>query len=60
MRETEILDYARKLLDAHGGKAEAEAAAKARQFEEQNNAEQADVWRRVRAAIKELRGSQLG
>jgi hypothetical protein len=59
MRETDIADYAKRLLDAHGGKAEAEAAAKARQFEEKRDAEQAENWRRIRAAISEMRGSPL-
>jgi hypothetical protein len=59
MRETDIADYAKRLLDAHGGKAEAEAAAKARQFEEKHDAEQAENWRRIRAVISEMRGSPL-
>ena len=60
MRETEIIDYARQLLDAHGGKAEAEAAAKARTFEEQGDADQAETWRRIRMTINELHGAQIG
>ena len=56
MRETDILDYARKLLEAHGRNAEREAAQKAREFTENNDPEQAETWRRIRAAISELRG----
>ena len=60
MRKTEIIAYARQLLDAHGGKAEAEAAVKARTFEEQGDADQAETWRRIRTTINELRGAQIG
>jgi hypothetical protein len=59
MRETEVADYAKRLLDAHGGKAEAEAAAKVRQFEQNKDSEQAENWRRIRAAISEMRGAPL-
>lgn len=57
MRESDIADYAKRLLDAHGGKAEAEAAAKVREFENKNDADQAETWRRIRAAISEKRGA---
>jgi hypothetical protein len=56
MQEAEIQDYARQLLDAHGDKALAEAAQKARSFEEKGNAEEARTWRRIEAAIKLMRG----
>lgn len=59
MRESEIADYAKRLLDAHGGKAEAEAAAKVREFEKRNDAAQAETWRRIRAVISEQRGAPL-
>ena len=59
MRETEIVDYAKRLMEAHGDKAEAEAAQKTRQFEEQNDAEQAETWRRIHATIRELRGPSV-
>jgi hypothetical protein len=57
MRETEIIDYTKRLMEAHGDKAEAEAAQKTREFELQKDAEQAEVWRRIRTTIRELRGS---
>lgn len=60
MRENEIIDYARRLLEAHGDKAEAEAARKVRELEEQNESEQLEDWRKIRAAITELRASQIG
>lgn len=59
MRESDVADYAKRLLEAHGGKAEAEAAAKVREFEEKNDEEQAETWRRIRAAISEMRGAPL-
>lgn len=60
MRENEIIDYARRLLEAHGDKAEAEAAQKMRELEAQNDAKQVETWRKIRSAITELRASQLG
>jgi len=57
MQEAEIRDYARQLLEAHGDKALAEAAQKARSFEEKGNAEEAKTWRRIEAAIKLMRGT---
>jgi hypothetical protein len=59
MRESDIVDYAKRLLDAHGGKAEAEAAAKIREFEDKNDAKQAETWRKIRSAISEQRGAPL-
>jgi hypothetical protein len=56
MQETEIYDYARQLLEAHGDKAVAEAAQKARQFEQQGENEQAETWRHIEAAMKLMRG----
>lgn len=59
MRESDIADYAKRLLEAHGGKAEAEAAAKVREFEEKSDADQAETWRKIRATISEMRGAPL-
>jgi hypothetical protein len=59
MRESDVADYAKRLLDAHGGKAEAEAAAKIREFEKAKDEEQAETWRKIRAVISEMRGSPL-
>lgn len=56
MREIDIHDYARQLLDAHGFKAIAEAAQKARACEEQGNSEEAQSWRQVEAALKLMQG----
>lgn len=59
MRETQIADYATRLLEAHGDQAEVEAAQKARHFKDINNREEAENWRRIRAAIRERRRSPL-
>jgi hypothetical protein len=56
MREIEIQDYARQLLDAHGDKAVAEAAQKACACEEKGEREDAETWRHVEAALKLMRG----
>jgi hypothetical protein len=56
MREIEIQDYARQLLDAHGEKAVAEAAQKAIACEENGEREDAETWRHVEAALKLMRG----
>jgi hypothetical protein len=56
MREVEIQDYARQLLEAHGDKAVAEAAQKACGFETQGNSEEAETWRHIEAALKLMRG----
>lgn len=60
MRENEVIDYARRLLEAHGAKAEAEAARKVREFERQNDQDGLDTWKRIRTAVTELRASQIG
>jgi hypothetical protein len=56
MQETEIQDYARQLLEAHGDKAVAEAAQKALALEKQGDREQAETWRHIEAAMKLMRG----
>jgi hypothetical protein len=56
MQETEVYDYARQLLEAHGDRAVAEAAQKACDLEKQGQSEQAETWRHVEAALKLMRG----
>jgi hypothetical protein len=56
MLVTDIHDYARQLLDAHGFKAIAEAAQKAQAFEARGDAEQAETWRRIEQALLLMRG----
>ena len=59
MREIEIQDYARQLLEAHGGMAVVEAAQKARACEEKGEPEEAETWRHVEAALKLMRGPHV-
>jgi hypothetical protein len=56
MKEIDIHDYARQLLDAHGDKAVVEAAQKACALEQQGQTEQAETWRHIEAALKQMRG----
>ena len=56
MEAREIHDYARRFVGAHGDKAELEAAQKAAECERQGQRTQAIDWRRIQAAIKEMRG----
>jgi hypothetical protein len=56
MRETQIHDFARTLLAAHGDQALVAAAQKARTYEEEGKTDDAREWRRVEAALKIMRG----
>ncbi|MDR3531317.1 MAG: hypothetical protein P4L90_12295 [Rhodopila sp.] len=60
MREVEINDYARQLLEAHGTHAIVEAAQKALNFERLGENEQAQTWRHIEAALKLMRGPNQG
>ncbi|NBD30876.1 hypothetical protein [Salibaculum griseiflavum] len=57
MQIEKIAQHARALYDAHGDKAEAEAAQKAKQHEEAGESEAAETWRAVQKAIRQLRGA---
>ncbi|HEX3340780.1 MAG TPA: hypothetical protein VHT68_16600 [Pseudolabrys sp.] len=56
MQETDIQDYARQLMEAHGAKAIAEAAQNACAFEQEGKKEEAEIWRHIEAALKLMRG----
>jgi hypothetical protein len=56
MHEIDIQDYARQLLEAHGDRAVAEAAQKARAFEKEGNKDDADAWRHIERALLIMRG----
>jgi hypothetical protein len=56
MSIVQIDDYAQRLYAAHGDRAEYEAAQKARDSEARGDAEAAEQWRQVRAAIRAMRG----
>ena len=55
MKAVEIHDMARRLFDAHGDKAEAEAAQKAASLESEGKADEAADWQKVREAIRQIR-----
>ena len=59
MTVSEIRDYSRRLLGVHGEMAELEAAQKAVVCERQGERDQARNWRRIQAALKEMRGPHL-
>ena len=59
MQESEVYDYARQLLEAHGDKAVAEAAQKACALEQTGQTEEADTWRHIEAALKLMRGPHV-
>ncbi len=56
MTAVHIDDYAQKLYAAHGDHAEYEAAQRAKASEERGDESAAEQWRKVRAAIRVIRG----
>jgi hypothetical protein len=56
MKAADISALARHLFDTQGAKAIAEAARKAASFEQAGDAEQAKLWQRVEAVLREMRG----
>jgi len=56
MHATEVQDVARRLYEAHGAKAIAEAAQKAVAGEQAGNEGEAATWRRIEAAIRLMAG----
>ncbi|MEZ5923054.1 MAG: hypothetical protein R3D57_01575 [Hyphomicrobiaceae bacterium] len=56
MNATEIFEHARELFEVHGSAAIAEAAQKAAALETQGDAEAAKDWRRIEAALMQMRG----
>lgn len=56
MQALDIQEHARRLRDARGELALALAAQKARSFEQQGDAEQAQTWRRIEAALRQMQG----
>lgn len=59
MDMNEIHDYARRLLGTHGGRAAAEAAQKVVECEKMGERAQAEDWRRIQAAIEQMRGPHV-
>lgn len=56
MHAMEIQEHARRLLEAHGPKAIAEAAKRAKDSEQQGDEGSARDWRRIEAALIAMRG----
>lgn len=55
-----VAEYARSLYEAHGDKAEAEAAQKMAAAEEAGKTEEVEQWRAIREAVRALRGANQG
>ncbi len=60
MKATDISEQAREMYEALGPKAIAEAAQKAVACEAAGDSAQAKTWRRIEAALMELRGAREG
>jgi len=56
MKQTELVEHARKLWEAHGAKSIAEAAQKAVALEKAGRNNLARNWRRIEAILLEMRG----
>jgi len=56
MNATDVSAVARHLFETHGAKAIANAAAKAESSRQAGDLEQAKIWQRVEAMLRELRG----
>ena len=60
MDTTDTSALARHLFDTHGAKAIAQAAQNADRFREAGDREQARLWERVEAVLREMRGPRQG
>jgi hypothetical protein len=56
MDAIQTMQTARALLDAQGGRAEAEAARRAREMAAAGRSGEAETWQKIRQAIRQLRG----
>ena len=59
MDMNEIHDYARRFIGTHCDRAEVEAAQKVAEYEKLGERQEAEDWRRIRTAIKEMRGPHV-
>ncbi|MGC9419701.1 hypothetical protein [Rhodovulum marinum] len=60
METAKVMEYARSLLNAHGDKAQAEAAQKAAAHEAAGEADEAKTWRAIEDAIRQMRPPHQG
>jgi hypothetical protein len=58
MKMEDVAQHAHALYRAHGDKAEAEAAQKAKQATADGQTAEAEKWEKIRLHIKELRGAR--
>jgi hypothetical protein len=58
MNATDISAIAHHLFETHGAEAIAEAAQNADSFSKAGDEEQAKLWRRVEALLREIRGAR--
>ena len=56
MTKTDVSAIARSLFESQGAKAIAEAAQKADRFDKAGDREQAETWKRVESALRDMRG----
>ena len=56
MNTSDISSLARHLFETQGAKAIAQAAQKADSYADDGDEEQASLWRRVEAELREMRG----
>ncbi len=56
MRMAEVHNYAKRMMEIHGDKAEVVVAKKIREYVNEGNEVEAKIWTRIRATIKEMRG----
>lgn len=56
MEATQVQQYARQLFEVQGIRAIAAAAEKAARLEQSGDPEQARAWRRIEAALLQMRG----
>lgn len=60
MNSQDVHQHALRLIEHNGPKAVAVAAQKAAHFENSGDKEQARTWKRIEAALKEMRGPHQG
>jgi len=59
MQAMEIHEHARKLREARGDLALADAAQKARELEHQGDTIEAQTWRRIEEALRQMQGPRF-
>ena len=59
MQAMDIQEQARRLREARGDLALAQAAQKARDCEQHGDTTQAETWRRIEAALRQMQGPRV-